>query len=90
MRVVVETHKARSDCYPHAVLQATILAQQYHINKGLNFFDERGSEAVRKEMKQLDDLEVIKPKKVKSLTDEKKKNTLPCLMFISRKNDERV
>ena len=60
MRAVVETHKARSDCHPHEVLKATVLVQQYHINKGLKVFGDRDREAVRKEMKQLDDLEVLK------------------------------
>ena len=90
MRAVVETHKARSDCHPHEVSKTIVLAQQYHINKDLKVFDDRGREAVRKKMKQLDDLEILKPKKVDSLTNEQKKNALPCLMFISEKNDGSV
>ena len=38
-------------------------------------------------MKQLDDMEAVKPKKVDSLTEEQKRNVLPSLMFISEKND---
>ena len=38
-------------------------------------------------MEQLDDMEVVKPKKVDSLIEEQKRNALPCLMFISEKND---
>ena len=90
MKAVVENHKARSDCHQCEVLKATVLAQQYHITKGLKVFGDQGREAVRKEMKQLDDLEVVKPKKVDSLIDEQKKNALPCLMFISEKNDGSV
>ena len=72
------------------VLKVTVLAKQYYINKGLKVFGDRGRAGVRKKIKQLDDLEVVKPKKVESLTDEQKKNALPCLMFISEKNDGRV
>jgi hypothetical protein len=37
------------------VVMGLAMAQQYHVNKGLKVFDERGREAVMKEMKQLDD-----------------------------------
>ena len=87
MRAVVENHQARSDCHPKEVYKATVLAQQYHITKGLKIYGDRGREAAKKEMKQLDDMEVVKPKKVDSLTEEQKRNALPCLMFISEKND---
>ena len=46
MRAVVENHKARSDCHPNEVLKATVLAQQYHITKGLKIYGDRGREAV--------------------------------------------
>ena len=49
----METHKAKSDCHPQMVIQQVVLAQQYHINKGLKKFGERGREAVRKEMNNL-------------------------------------
>ena len=72
------------------VFQDMVLAQQYHINKGLKKFGERRREAVRKEMKQLDDLKVVKPKRAEALTEDQRKNALPCLMFISEKVDGRV
>ena len=64
MRAVVENLQARSDCHPKEVYRATVLAQQYHITKGLKIYGDRGREAVKKEMKQLDDMEAVKPKRV--------------------------
>ena len=61
MREVVEIHQQRGDCQPHSANQATILAQRYHIHKGLKIFGDRGRVEVTKEMKQLNDLEVVKP-----------------------------
>ena len=90
MRAVVENQQARSDCHPKEIYRATVLAQQYHITQGLKIYDDISREAVKKEMKQLDDMEVVKPKKVESLTKEQRKNALPCLMFISEKNDGSV
>ena len=90
MRAVVEIHKAQSDCHPQMVFLQVVLAQQYHINKGLKKFGERGREAVQKEIKQLDDLHVVKPHNAKALTEDQRKNALPCLMFISEKVDGSV
>ena len=86
----MENFQARSDCHPKEVYRTTVLAQQYHITKGLKIYGDRGREAVKKEMKQLDDMEAVKPKKVDSLTKEQRKNALPCLMFITEKNDGSV
>jgi hypothetical protein len=66
------------------------MAQQYHINKGLKVFGERGREAVMKEMKQLDELEVIKPRNWSELTAEQRRTALPYLMFLTEKRDESV
>jgi hypothetical protein len=44
------------------IMMGLAMAQQYHVNKRLKVFGERGREAVMKEMKQLDDLEVIQPR----------------------------
>ena len=65
--------------------QATILAQQYHIHKGLKIFGDRGRVAVTKEMKQLDNLEAMKPQDINMLTQYQIKNALPCLMFSTEK-----
>jgi hypothetical protein len=66
------------------------MAQQYHVNKGLKVFGERGREAVMKEMKQLDDLEVIQPQNWSELTAEQRQTALPYLMFLTEKRDESV
>ena len=61
MRVVIENQQARNDCHPKEVYKVTVLAQQYHITKGLKIYGDRSREAVKKEMNQLDDIEVVKP-----------------------------
>ena len=64
MRAVVKNQQARSDCHPKEVYRAIVLAQQYHITKGLKIYGDRGREAVKKEMKQLDDMEVVSLRKL--------------------------
>ena len=85
MRAVVESHQQRGDCHSNSVNKATILSQQYHIHKGLKIFGDRGRVAVTKEMKQLDDLEVVKPQDVKMLNQDQRNNELPCSMFLTEK-----
>ena len=41
-------------------------------------------------MKQLDDLQVVKPQESSTMTKEQKKNSLPCLMFLTEKRDETI
>jgi hypothetical protein len=72
------------------VVMGLAMAQQYHVNKGLKVFGERGREAVMKKMKQLDDLEVIQPRNWSELTAEQSRTTLPYLMFLTEKRDESV
>ena len=74
----------------HEVNQGTILAQQYHVNKGLKVFGDRGKDAVTKVMTQLNDMKVVKPHHMKELTAEQKKYALPCLMFLTEKRDSSV
>ena len=88
MREVVESHQQREDCQPHSANQATILAQRYHIHKGLKILGDRGRVEVTKEMKQLNDLEVVKPQDVNMLTQDQRNNALPCLMFLTEKRDD--
>jgi hypothetical protein len=72
------------------VVNGLLMAQQYHVNKGLKVFGERGREAVMKEMKQLDELEVIKPRNWSELTPEQRRTALPYLMFLTEKRDESI
>ena len=41
-------------------------------------------------MKQLNDLEVMKPQGVKMLTQDQRNNALPCLIFLTEKRDDSV
>jgi hypothetical protein len=72
------------------VVTGLAMAQQYHANKGLKVFGERGREAVMKEMKQLDDLEVIQPGNWSEYTAEQRRTALPYLMLLTEKRDESV
>ena len=90
MRAVVESHQQRWDCHSNSVNKATILSQQYHIHKGLKIFVDRGRVADTKEMKQINDLDVVKPQVVNILTQHQRKNAFPCLMFLTEKRDDSV
>ena len=72
------------------VVMGLAMAQQYHVNKGLKVFGDKGREAVMKEMKQLDDLEVIQPRNWSELTAEQRRTALPYLMFLTEKRDESI
>ena len=72
------------------VVNGMLMSQQYHINKGLKVFGEKGREAVRSEMKQLDELEVVKPRNWSELSEGEKRNALPYLMFLTEKRDESI
>jgi hypothetical protein len=58
------------------VVNGLAMAQQYHVNKGLKVFGERGREAVMKELKQLDNLEVVSPRNWNELTAEQRRTAL--------------
>jgi hypothetical protein len=72
------------------VVMGLAMAQQYHVNKGLKVFGERGKEAVMKELKQLDELEVVNPRNWSELTAEQRRTALPYLMFLTEKRDDSV
>jgi hypothetical protein len=57
------------------------------VNKGLKVFGEKGKEAVMKELRQLDELEVISPRNWSGLTAEQRRTALPYLMFLTEKRD---
>ena len=63
---------------------------QYHIKKGLKMFGEAGAEAVQKEMKQLHDLEVLKPVFKKSMTAQELERVLQYLMFQKMKKSGKI
>lgn len=70
-------------------LEHTALTQ-YTVKKGLQVFGEAGAEAVIKEMKQLDQLNVIEPKAASMLTRTEKKAALEYLMFLKQKRCGRI
>ncbi len=73
----------------HPNLQHTSLTQ-YSIKKGLRFFGEKGADAVVKEMEQLDQRDVIEPKRADMLTRKEKKDTLEYFMFLKKKMCGRI
>jgi hypothetical protein len=75
--------------YSHLIVNATetsIVTAQVSLRPGPRLFGDAGEEAVRKELKQLPEREVIVPHRVSTLTTEKKK-VLDYLMFLKRKRD---
>jgi hypothetical protein len=59
--------------------------KQYSVKKGLKEFGQAGADAVRKEMKQLDDRDVIEPRQANMLTQLEKHRPLHYLMFLKKK-----
>ena len=66
-------------------LEASLVTPQYGVNKGLRIFGKNGTKALLKELKQLDDLEVIEPHHPRQLTAGELRKALPYLMFLKRK-----
>ena len=66
-------------------IQASQVTPQYGVKRGLKEFGEAGVEAVMKELKQLDEREVISPCHRSEMTEEEIKRALPYLMFLKRK-----
>jgi Reverse transcriptase (RNA-dependent DNA polymerase) len=58
---------------------------QYSMNKGLKLFGNKGTEAVRKEMEQLDKMSVLEPISPSDLTLSEREKVLEYLMFLKEK-----
>jgi hypothetical protein len=67
--------------------ETSIATAQVSLHQGLRLFGDAGVEAVRKELKQLHEREVIVPHRASSLTTEEKKKVLSYLIFLKRKRD---
>ena len=66
-------------------LEASLVTPQYGVKQGLRLFQQKGTEAILKELKQLDDLNVISPIHPWDMTRDDIKRALPYLMFLKRK-----
>ena len=66
-------------------LDGSMVTPQYGIKKGLKLFGKLGTEAVLKELKQLDNLDVIIPQHPRTLSRDNIRKALPYLMFLKRK-----
>jgi hypothetical protein len=58
---------------------------QYSVNKGLKVFGAPGADAVIKELRQLHDRDVIKPKEARELSWEERLKALQYIMFLKQK-----
>jgi hypothetical protein len=58
---------------------------QYNVKRGLQLYGQAASDAVLKEMKQLNDRKTIRPRASKDLTRQEKRRALAYLMFIKEK-----
>ena len=80
----LRSRKPSSYGHVHAGLE-DVLMTQYPVKKGLKIFGKKGSDAVVSEMRQLHDMEVLKPKKASMLTEKERKQALPYLLFLTEK-----
>ena len=62
-----------------------IVLTQYNMKRGIKLFRQKGIDAVRKELKQLNDQLVAKPVSPESLTEEQRRRALAYLMFLKEK-----
>jgi hypothetical protein len=81
--------KPRNYSHLYADLEHTAFTQ-YNVRKGLKIFGEAGAQAVVKEMQQLHDRGVIKPRLAAMLTREEKRRSLQYLMFLKQKRCGRI
>ena len=70
----------------HDVLESFVMTQ-HNVRKGLKIFGDAGVEAVLKELTQLHDRRVLKPKEASKLSNEERKDSLQYLMFLKEKRD---
>ena len=68
----------------------SLATAQMSMKKGLAMFGDDGVTAVRKEMRQLHDRKVMKPRDAKELTPEQRREALAYLMFLKRKRCGKV
>lgn len=66
---------------------AGVIMTQYSLNKGIDVFGEKGVEAVRNEMQQIHDREVLRPKDTSKMSRTEKSKALKYLMFLKEKQD---
>jgi hypothetical protein len=66
------------------------LFAQYPMHKGLRIFGDKGLQAIKKEMQQLHDCDVLTPVKPSDLTAEQRDRVLEYLMFLTEKRDGRI
>ena len=66
------------------------LTEQMSLKKGLKWFGKNGADAVVKELKQLDYLDVIEPVDKKELTREERQRALNYHMYLKEKRCGRI
>ena len=82
-------HKKRHYSYVHQALTHIILTQ-YSLKQGLAKFQERGEEAVRKELQQLHDKGTFIPISKEELTQEQRNHSIGSLMLLKEKGCGRL
>jgi hypothetical protein len=82
--------------YDHALLSfkeplgELFLTEQMSLKKGIKHFSKYGAEAVVKELRQLDYLDVIEPINGRELKHQECKNALDYHMYLKEKQDGRI
>ena len=67
-----------------------VVRTQYGIWKGLQVFGDRGLAAIKKEMQQFYDLNVIAPISIKDMTKQQKSWALSYLIFLRERRDDKI
>jgi hypothetical protein len=76
--------RPRDYSHLHTTL-AGIAMTQHSVKKGLKAFGDDGTQALLKELRQLHDRQVVKPKGPDEITRQQRHSALRCLMFLKKK-----
>lgn len=76
-----------ADIHPSLEPLLGVIITQYGIRKGLKVFGSAGDDAVRKEMEQLHNRDVMRPLSGQALTASDRQSALRYLMFLKQKRD---
>ena len=85
----LRARKPRDYSHLHATLESIVMTQ-HSARKGLRIFGEAGVDAVLKELTQLYDRKVIRPRGKDEMTGEEREAALQYLMFLKKKRDGTV
>jgi hypothetical protein len=81
--------RPRDYSHLHTIMEDTVMTQ-HTMKKGIKIFGDAGVEAVLKELQQLHDRDVLKPKHADALSHQERRGALQYLMFLKQKRSGKI